>query len=110
MEVWRLVAASIAPGELVKAVARVLEEGEQEGQDRRQVASAVLALVQEEQEGQEELAAHLHHLDTLQHLVWERLNTGHWAKVVASPLGRNTHWVWPGWRRLYSLLVAARIS
>merc|ERR1719431_2556675 len=97
MEVWRLVAASIAPGELVKAVARVLEEGEQEGQDRRQVASAVLALVQEEQEGQEELAAHLHHLETLQHLVWERLNTGHWAKV------------WPGWRRLYSLLVAARI-
>merc|ERR1719431_1114992 len=96
MEVWRLVAASIAPGELVKAVARVLEEGEQEGQDRRQVASAVLALVQEVQEEQEELASHLHHLETLQHLVWERLNTGHWAKV------------WPGWRRLYSLLVLAR--
>ena len=65
-----------------------------------QVASAVLALVQEVQEEQEELASHLHHLETLQHLVWERLNTGHWAKVVASPLGRNTHWVGLGWAGL----------
>ena len=70
-------------------------------------------------------------------LVWERLNTGHWAKVIASPLGRNTHWVllytlsphpllseflsnllqfllkcfkvWPGWRKLYALLAVARV-
>ena len=73
-----------------------------------QVTSAVLALVRSLQQdatsppaaeggagvgGQQELALHLQHLETLQHLVWERLNTGHWAKVVASPLGRNTHWV-----------------
>ena len=35
----------------------------------------------------------LHKLEILMNLVWERLNTGHWAKVIASPLGRNTHWV-----------------
>jgi len=112
MEVWRLVEGSIALAELTRAVARVLEGGDTGEQDRRQVASAVLALVRSLQQdapsppaveggarvgGQQELALHLQHLETLQHLVWERLNTGHWAKV------------WPGWRRLYSLLVAARI-
>ena len=81
----------------------------------------------------------LHKLEILMNLVWERLNTGHWAKVIASPLGRNTHWVllctltppftflrvdklshlyfltkcclkvWPGWRRLYALLAVARV-
>merc|ERR1719153_2191152 len=39
----------------------------------------------------------LHKLEILMNLVWERLNTGHWAKV------------WPGWRRLYALLAVARV-
>ena len=47
----------------------------------------------------------LHHLQPPQvsglevflHLVWERLNTGHWAEV------------WPGWRTLYGLLSLARV-
>ena len=35
-------------------------------------------------------------LEQLSHLVWERLNTGHWAEV------------WEGWRSSYGLLCAAR--
>ena len=55
-----------------------------------QVASAILVLLQESAKQPVEL---LHKVETLMNLVWERLNTGHWAKVTASPLGRNTHWV-----------------
>ena len=55
-----------------------------------QVASAILVLLQESAKQPAEL---LHKVETLMNLVWERLNTGHWAKVTASPLGRNTHWV-----------------
>ena len=55
-----------------------------------QVASAILVLLQESAKEPVEL---LHKVETLMNLVWERLNTGHWAKVTASPLGRNTHWV-----------------
>jgi len=36
-------------------------------------------------------------LHMMLHLVWERLNTGHWAQV------------WPGWRKLYGLLSVARV-
>jgi len=71
------------------------------------VASAILVLLQESAKQPVEL---LHKVETLMNLVWERLNTGHWAKVTASPLGRNTHWVWPGWRKLYALLAVARVQ
>jgi len=37
-------------------------------------------------------------LATYQHLIWERLNTGHWAKV------------WHGWRELYGLISVARVQ
>ena len=36
-------------------------------------------------------------LEMFLQLVWERLNTGHWAEV------------WPGWRTLYGLLSLARV-
>jgi len=36
-------------------------------------------------------------LTMYQHLVWERLNTGHWAEV------------WHGWRELYGLITVARV-
>ena len=39
----------------------------------------------------------LHRLTMYQHLVWERLNTGHWAEV------------WKGWRDLYGLITVARV-
>ena len=38
-----------------------------------------------------------HRLTMYQHLVWERLNTGHWVEV------------WKGWRDLYGLITVARV-
>ena len=55
-----------------------------------QVAATVLFILQETCSSP---VALLHKLEILMNLVWERLNTGHWAKVTPSPLGRNTHWV-----------------
>ena len=57
-------------------------------QDRRLVVLTVL-----QQLHQLQLAGLVSSL----HLVWERLNTGHWAQV------------WPGWRTLYGLLSLARV-
>ena len=57
-------------------------------QDRRLVVLTVLQHLQHLQ---------LSGLVSSLHLVWERLNTGHWAEV------------WPGWRTLYGLLSLARV-
>merc|ERR1719458_2485924 len=106
MEIWKQVESSVESLPLEKAVKNVIEIAEQGQQDRTQVATTILLILQDPTIGP---AALLHKLEILMNLVWERLNTGHWAKVTASPLGRNTHWVWPGWRRLYALLAVARV-
>jgi len=106
MEIWQRIESSVEPLALEKAVKKVMETSEEGQQDRRQVAAAILSILQETSTRPMTL---LHKLEILMNLVWERLNTGHWAKVIASPLGRNTHWVWPGWRRLYALLAVARV-
>jgi len=107
MEIWRRVESSVKPLALEKAVKNLMDTAEEGQQDRRQVAATVLFILQETCSSP---VALLHKLEILMNLVWERLNTGHWAKVTASPLGRNTHWVWPGWRKLYALLAVARVQ
>ena len=108
MEIWRRVESSVEPLALEKAVKNLMDTAEEGQQDRRQVcerfyfvnmnmkylslqvAATVLFILQETCSSP---AALLHKLEILMNLVWERLNTGHWAKVTPSPLGRNTHWV-----------------
>lgn len=106
MEIWQRIESSVEFLALEKAVKKVMETAEECQQDRRQVVLAILSVLQETSTRPATL---LHKLEILMNLVWERLNTGHWAKVIASPLGRNTHWVWPGWRKLYALLAVARV-
>jgi len=95
MEIWRQIESSVEPLALEKAVKSVMDTAEEGQQDRRQVATTVLFILQETCTSP---VALLHKLEILMNLVWERLNTGHWAKV------------WPGWRKLYALLAVARVQ
>ena len=73
---------------LKESVSSLLSDPDVVLQDRRTVVSCVLATLDMEDTD----------LSPMIHLVWERLNTGHWAQV------------WPGWRSLYGLLTLARVS
>jgi len=95
MEIWQRIESSVEPLALEKAVKSLMDTAEEGQQDRRQVAATVLYILQETCTSP---VALLHRLEILMNLVWERLNTGHWAKV------------WPGWRKLYALLAVARVQ
>jgi len=81
--------------QLVEAVTSLQRGAEAGLQDRAAVAARVRSLVTS---GPGSAVAHVRRLEAMSHLVWERLNTGHWAEV------------WPGWRRLYGLLMVARVA
>jgi len=81
--------------QLVEAVTSLQRGAEAGLQDRAAVAARVRSLVTS---GPASAVAHVRRLEAMSHLVWERLNTGHWAEV------------WPGWRRLYGLLMVARVA
>ena len=80
---------------LVKAVNSLLTHPDVHLHDRRLIVQYVQLLLSEDRPDE---AAHLRKLTSATHLVWERLNTGHWAQV------------WPGWRTLYGLLTLARVG
>ena len=80
---------------LVKAVNSLLTHPDVHLHDRRLIVNYVKLLLSEDPP---DGATHLQRLTSATHLVWERLNTGHWAQV------------WPGWRTLYGLLTLARIE
>ena len=80
---------------LVKAVNSLLTHPEVHLHDRRLLVQYVQLLLSEDRPDE---ATHLRRLTSATHLVWERLNTGHWAQV------------WPGWRTLYGLLTLARVT
>ena len=73
---------------LKESVSSLLSDPDVVLHDRRTVVSCVLATLDMEDTD----------LSPMIHLVWERLNTGHWAQV------------WPGWRSLYGLLTLARVE
>ena len=81
--------------QLVEAVTSLQRGAEAGLQDRAAVAARGRSLVTS---GPGSAVAHVRRLEAMSHLVWERLNTGHWAEV------------WPGWRRLYGLLMVARVA
>ena len=80
---------------LVKAVNSLLTHPDVHLHDRRLVVNYVKALLSEDHP---DSYACVQRLTSMTHLVWERLNTGHWAQV------------WPGWRTLYGLLTLARVE
>ena len=79
--------------EVREAVGRLLSDPAVVQQDRQLVVQTVLLQLHDDHH-QPQLSG----LECCLHLVWERLNTGHWAQV------------WPGWRTLYGLLSLARVS
>lgn len=92
MEVWRWVEGTVEAADLAAGLAAVSRLPGAEEQDRRQLVAAAAAALLETGPGL------LHRLEQIALLVWERLNTGHWAEV------------WPGWTRTYRLVAAARVQ
>lgn len=101
MDVWNYLQNTVNPKSLLATLREILEKSDSTLHDRRLVLKTVLGVVEElltNPKHQNSLALLLPRLEQLTHLVWERLNTGHWAKV------------WLGWRSTYSLLTSARLN
>ena len=75
---------------LTDNVSDLLKDPDTNQHDRSIIVTEVLNLLTSDHE------TTVSGLNMMLHLVWERLNTGHWAQV------------WPGWRKLYGLLSVAR--